>query len=246
LSRIGPYFLTAILLLAAAGLSAAVKYPGYKGPVNDLAGVLSPDDIQKLDAKIIHYRDSTGNEIGILIVPTLDGQSIEDYAHDVFKEWGIGQKGKDNGVLFLVAIAEKKARIEVGYGLEGQLTDLESGRLVGRNSPMAEHFRAGDYPGGVEAVLNGIIQAIGGDYNPPKRKTGHSVDIPHFLGIGIAIFILLMMIFRRDKITRRRFGGPFGGGFFGGGFGGGSSSGGGGGFSFGGRSSGGGGASGGW
>jgi uncharacterized protein len=247
LSAVKKYLLMTSVLLAAVGLLAAAPLPEYKGPINDLAGVLSPDDIQKLQAKAIGYRDQTGSEIGVLIVPTLGDRAIENYAHDVFKAWGIGRKGKDNGVLFLVAIQEKGARVEVGYGLEAQLTDIESGRLVNKSSPMAEHFRAGDYAGGVDAVLDGIVQAIGGDYNPPQRKTGRSGGIPPFLTVGMVVFFLLMMIFRKDKNVGRRFGGPFAGGFGGGLFGGGSSSGGGGGgFSFGGGSSGGGGASGGW
>ncbi|PWB76322.1 hypothetical protein C3F09_00605, partial [candidate division GN15 bacterium] len=170
--------------------------------------------------------------------------SLENYAHDVLAKWGIGQKGKDNGVLFLVAIQEHKARVEVGYGLEDKLTDLEAGRLVNRNSPMAEAFREGDYAGGVNAVLDGIVQAIGGEYNPPKpKKKGNR--LPPFAPLAFVIFFIIISILRRAGSSGRRFGGPFIGGFggFGGGFGGG---GGGGGFSFGGGSSGGGGASGGW
>lgn len=240
------YILIFCVWLAAAALAAA-SLPEYHGPINDLAGVLGAENIQKLEAKALQYRDQTGSEIGVLIIPTLGSQGLEDYAHDVFKAWGIGQKGRDNGVLFLVAIQEKKARVEVGYGLEEKLTDLESGRLVSRSSPMAEHFRSGDYAGGVEAVLDGIVQAIGGDYNPPKKKSTRSNGVPPFFIVGFIVFMLIMMIIRKDKSINRRFGGPFSGGRFGGGgWGGGSSSGGGGGFSFGGGSSGGGGASGGW
>jgi uncharacterized protein len=242
--RYVPIFL---LWLMAAAFAAAVSLPEYHGPINDLAGVLGADDVQKLAAKALQYRDQTGSEIGVLIIPSLGDQSLEDYAHDVFKAWGIGQKGKDNGVLFLVAIQEKKARVEVGYGLEDKLTDLECGRLVNRTSPMSDHFRAGDYAGGVDAVLDGIVQAIGGDYNPPQKKSNHSSGVPPFFLAGFIVFMLIMMIVKRDKGINRRFGGPFSGGMFGGGgWGGGSSSGGGGGFSFGGGSSGGGGASGGW
>ena len=241
-------FLPAIVvLLAAAGLLAGPKLPDYKGPINDLAGVLSRSEIQQLESKVLAYRAQTGTEIGVLIVPTLDGQSLEDYAHDVFKAWGVGQKESNKGVLFLVAIQEKKARVEVGYGLEGELTDLESGRLVNKNSPMAQYFRKGDYAGGVDAVIDGMIQAIGGEYNPPEGDNEGGGGIPLFAPFGFILFFLLMSIFRRKKFSGRRFGGPFFGGFGGpfiGGFGGGR--GGGGGFSFGGGSSGGGGASGGW
>jgi len=239
-------FLTVLFL--AVSLLAATELPDYKGPINDLAGMLSRSEISQLEQKAIGYRDQTGSEIGVLIVPTLGDYALENYAHDVFKEWGIGQKGKDNGVLFLVAIQEHKARVEVGYGLEGELTDLESGRLVNKNSPMAEAFRAGDYAGGVNAVLDGIVQAIGGEYNPPKPKKKGKDNIPPLAPLAMIIFFIVMAIIRRASSVGRRFGGPFiGGGMggFGGGFGGGGG-GGGGGFSFGGGSSGGGGASGGW
>jgi uncharacterized protein len=236
-------FLILIVLLAAAGLPAVAQLPQYEGPVTDLAGVLDRSDIQQLESKTLAYRDQTGSEIGVLIVSTIGNQSIEDYAHDVFKAWGIGKKGKDNGVLFLVAIQERKARVEVGYGLEGELTDLESGRLVNRSSPMAQQFRNGDYAAGVNAVLDGIVQAIGGEYDPPPPKNGNRDGISAFMPLGLIGLFLLISILRRRRFTGRGFGGPFIGGFGGGSFGGG---GGGGGFSFGGGSSGGGGASGSW
>lgn len=239
-------FLPAIVfLLVAASLLAAPKLPDHDGLITDRAGVLNRSDIQQLESKAGAYRQQTGSEIAVLIVPTIGDQSLEDYAHDVFKAWGVGQKDKDNGVLFLVAIQEKKARVEVGYGLEGELTDLESGRLVSTKSTMAQFFRNGDYAGGVNAVLDGIVQAIGGEYDPPQQKDDgddrKSVGLP----FGFIIFFLLIAILRRRGSTGRRFGGPFGGGFIGGSFGGGSGFGGGGG-GFGGGSSGGGGASGGW
>lgn len=229
--------------LLAFGVFAAAPLPDYRGPINDLAGILSQQEEQQLEAKLLACRERSGAEIGVLIIPTLGDYSLEDYAHDVFKKWGIGQKSKDNGVLFLVAIQEHKARVEVGYGLEGQLTDLEAGRLVNRTSPMADEFRDGNYAAGIGAVLDGIVQAVGGDYNPPTSKKKGSKGLPPFLPLGVAVFFILLSSIRRRGITGRRFGGPFIGGF--GGFGGGSS-GGGGGFSFGGGSSGGGGASGGW
>jgi uncharacterized protein len=221
-----------LFFIAAAALFADSQLPAYKGPINDPAGVLSPGAVSKLEAKALAYRDQTGSEIGVLIVPTIGNESIEDYAHDVFNAWGIGKKNKDNGVLFVVAIKERKARVEVGYGLEDKLTDLEAGRLVGRNSPMAQYFRQGDYAAGTGAVLDGIVQAIGGDYNPPKAKNGGGDNKGAFGFPLFIIFFIIIAILRRKKSTRRGFGGPFWGGF-GGGFGGGSS-GGGGGFTFGG------------
>lgn len=234
-----------ILLLLAPVLLSAAELPSYSGPVNDLAGVLDEHNVQRLSAKVLDYRETTGAEIGVLIVPTLDNRSIEDYAHDVFKAWGIGQAEQDNGVLFLVAIKERQARVEVGYGLEPELTDIESGRLVSRNSPMAEHFRQGDYAGGISAVLDGIVQAIGGEYAPPARKEKRQFNTSAIPVILFLLVFFVLPILRHRGRSGRRFGGPFIGGF-GGGFSGGSGGGGGGGFSFGGGSSGGGGASGGW
>ncbi len=241
--------LIAAILLPAAAIAADL--PDYTGPVVDQAGVLSAGAKQQLESKILDYRRQTTNEIGVLIVKSLDNRSIDDFAHDVFAKWGIGKKGKDNGVLFVVAVQERQARVEVGYGLESELTDIEAGRLVKRNSEMAAHFRKNDYDGGVTAVVDGIIAGIAGDYKPSSAKDDNNdnddqwLKIPIFMGFAlIALFIRLIGRFGRGRRGRWWYGGPFGGfgGGLGGGFGGGGSSG----FGFGGGSSGGGGASGGW
>jgi uncharacterized protein len=231
------------LFLIAAVSAYALDVPPYRSPVTDLGGVLNDQQRQQLEQKILDYRTQSTNEIGVLIVNSLEGDDIENYAHDAYAKWGIGKKGKDNGVLFVMSVADRKARLEVGYGLEGELTDLESGRIVARNSPMASAFRANDYYGGVDAVIDGIIQAIGGEYDPPQSENagGHN-PIPFAVVMIIAAAIFIMRIFGGGM--RGGFRGPFGGGWVGGGlFSGGS---GGGGFSFGGGCSGGGGGSGGW
>ncbi len=233
-----------VLLLAAS--CYALDVPPYNSPVTDLANVLSAQQRQELEQKIVNYRAQSTNEIGVLIIKSLDGASLDDYSHDVFAKWGIGKKGKDNGVLFLMSVDDRKARLEVGYGLEGELTDLESGRIVARNSPMAAAFRADDYNTGVNAVVDGIIQAIGGEYNPPAQRSRNGQNPAAFFGfiiIGI-VAMIMRLIFGRIRGGGGRWWGPMGGGWTGGGFSGGG--GGGGGFSFGGGSSGGGGASGGW
>jgi uncharacterized protein len=234
----------ALLILSLAVSAFALNIPPYSSPVTDLAGVLNSQQRQALEQKIISYRDQSTNEIGVLIVPQLDGAAIEDFGHDVYAKWGIGKKGKDNGVLFVMSVGDRKARLEVGYGLEGELTDLESGRIVSRSSPMAQAFRSNDYYGGVNAVVDGIIQAIGGEYNPPSTGRDHGKSpIPFAIVMVIGALIFAIRLFMGG--IGGGFRGPFGGGWFSGGsFGGGG--GGGGGFSFGGGSSGGGGASGGW
>lgn len=244
----------ALLTLLAASSLYGLDVPLYTSPATDLADLLSGDELSALNQKLLDYRTQSGHEIAVLVIPTLGDEALEDYAHKVFNKWGVGKGAEDNGVLFLMALQEKKTRIEVGYGLEGDLTDAESGRLVGRNSPMADHFRSQDWSGGINAVVDGIILAIGGEYTVPQRDN-NTERFP----IGILIFILfiLMIIIGkiidavRGKSSFRGGGWGTGGGFGGfgglGGLGGGSSGGGGGGgFSFGGGSSGGGGASGGW
>nr|AOR51114.1 hypothetical protein [uncultured bacterium pAW1] len=243
----------AVVLTAAA--AGSQNLPSYSGPVTDMAEILSSSEEDALEQRIITYTDQSGHQIGILTMPNLDGRAIEDFSTQVYRAWGIGEKGKDNGVLFVVAVEEHKARVEVGYGLEGELTDLEAGRLVNRNSPMADHFRSNDYSGGINAVLDGIIQAIGGEYAPPKKKS-RDKGSPPLASVFFLLALIAMFIARRAR--RGLFGGWHGGGFGGpfiggglGGLGGGRRGGlGGGGRSsfggFGGGFSGGGGASGGW
>jgi uncharacterized protein len=245
------HILTILTVLVLATTTAAdYRVPAARGQVNDYAGLLDRNQQQRLETRLRSYRDQTGNEVAILILMSLDGSSIEDVAHNVFQKWGIGSKEQDNGVLFLVAFNEQRVRIEVGYGLEADLTDIECGRLVGRDSPMAESFRKRRYFTGVSQVLDGIEQAIGGEYNPPpsprsKKKTDYG-----FSKILIFLLFLLFALFKAGMqrrvgfrvfgITFRDTGRSSGSGFT---FGGGSGFGGGG---FGGGSSGGGGASGGW
>ncbi len=242
--------LFSLLLTVSVAARETIK---YDGPVTDMAGLLSTSEEQQLEQKIIGYRDGSTNEIGVLIVQSLDGKAIEDFSYDVYKSWGIGVKGKDNGVLLVIALDERQTRLEVGYGLEGDLTDIESSRLIRKDAPMSDLFRQGKFAEGINAGIDGIIQAIGGEYNPPKRKrTKEDSYLPFLLvTFGIPLFLLIVAARSKGRKGIWRSGGPFGGfGGFGGGFGGGGGlsggGGGGGGFSFGGGSSGGGGASGGW
>ncbi|MFZ1806664.1 MAG: TPM domain-containing protein [Cyclobacteriaceae bacterium] len=130
--------------------------------VHDDAKVMSAGAAEQLESQLKLYEDSTSNQIAVLIVPSLDGDVLEEYSLRVAEKWKLGQKDKDNGVLLLIAIEDRKMRIEVGEGLEGVLTDALSNRII-RNE-MAPEFRRGDYEAGVLAGVNGIIKAIGGEY----------------------------------------------------------------------------------
>ncbi len=230
------------LLVLAGPLVAQVPVPPHGGRwVHDQANALSPQTRAQLEALLKAERDSTSNQIAILLVSTLEGDDIDLYANRVFNDWKLGDEKKDNGVLFLIAINDRKMRIEVGQGLEGVLTDALSSR-INRNE-VAPAFRQGNYDAGVIAGTLAIIKAIQGEYKGDGKKKKSFPWIPFLL---ILAFIIIS-----SRGRGRRGGG--GGGYWTtgpmiGGFGGSSGSwGGGGGIDFGGGGfSGGGGSSDSW
>ncbi len=148
--------LAALFLLA--GIAAAADVPFLSGRVVDDAEILSAETRRALTDKLKAHEDRTGDQIAVLTVKTLGGENIEEFATRVFESWKLGQKGKDNGVLLIVASGDRRMRIEVGYGLEGRLTDLLAGRII--RNVMAPRFKAGDYNGGVTAGVDGILAVL--------------------------------------------------------------------------------------
>ena len=149
-------FLAALLLTAAA--AAALDVPFLSGRVNDNAEVLNDATRRSISERLKAHEDKTGDQIAVLTVPSLEGESIEEYAVKVFEAWKLGNKGKDNGVLIIVAPKDRRMRIEVGYGLEGTLTDLAAGRIV--RNVMTPRFKSGDYNGGVDAGVQAILALL--------------------------------------------------------------------------------------
>src|SRR5262249_20400290 len=125
--------------------------------------------------------------IAILIVSSLDGTSLEDYSMDVATKWKLGTEKNDNGVLILVAVNDRKMRIEVGRGLEGALTDIQTNRII-RNE-MAPAFRRGDYDGGIESAVQSVAAAIGGEYNTTDAGTVNEADLDWKTRIFAGLFI---------------------------------------------------------
>lgn len=233
-----------IVIMALLGVTtfAQKAVPQHDGHwVHDEAGVLSPQTVMQLEAMLKAERDSTSNQIAVLLVKNLDGGDIDEYANRVFNDWKLGDAKKDNGVLFLVAMEERQMRIEVGAGLEGVLTDVQSSRI--NRDQVAPHFREGQYEQGIIQGVFGIIQTIKGEYkndNPVKSKRKLGGRSPM-----VTIIILIVIIYFASRRRSGPGGGYWtpGGGYIGGGnWGGGGSSGswgdfGGGGFSGGGGSS---------
>jgi uncharacterized protein len=151
--------LLAFFLLAPFAARAA-DVPALQGRVNDYANLISPDQKQRIEAQLAQFEQQTSNQVSVLTIPTLDGEDIEGYAHRVATAWGLGQKGKDNGALLIVAQKDRKMRIEVGYGLEPVLTDLQTSII--QNEVIIPYFKRGDFGGGIEAGVSGILSTIQG------------------------------------------------------------------------------------
>ena len=164
-------FAVLAVVFTVAMFAAAAEVPFLSGRITDNAEILSQTMRRSLTDLMKAHEDSTGNQIAVLTVTTLGGESIEEYATAVFDAWKLGQKGKDNGVLIIVAPSERRMRIEVGYGLEAKLTDLLAGRII-RNI-MTPRFKAGDYDGGVEEGVKAVITALeGGEVPEAGAETG--------------------------------------------------------------------------
>jgi uncharacterized protein len=156
-------FLVSFLILAGSFVNAT-EIPFLTGRVNDNAQILSENARKSLSEKLKDHEDKTTDQIAILTISSLEGESIEDYANNVFNEWKLGQKGKDNGILIVVVPGERKMRIEVGYGLEGVIPDVLAGRII-RNI-MAPKFREGDYDGGITDGTLAVISVLEGNDLP--------------------------------------------------------------------------------
>lgn len=249
--------LAACLTITAIGaLAAELTFPALTGRVVDAAGILTPEQRGTLEAKLKAHEDKTSDQVVVATVPNLQGTTVEDYANRLFRDWKLGQAKTDNGVLLLVAPSERKVRIEVGYGLEGALTDALSKVIIA--GAITPRFKTGDYFGGLDAGVDGILSILAGDAQEWQRKPQVRADEVDPAQVAVFVALFLIVLFVAWRMSRGGRSGPgglvilpgpgsggWGGGFSDGGSGG-SSGGFDGGFSGGGGSSGGGGASGDW
>jgi uncharacterized protein len=182
------------LLSLLSPISAhALDVPQLKGYINDYAGMISPQARAELDNELRNFERTDSTQIVILTVPSLEGEAIEDFDIKVAETWKIGQKGKDNGVIFVVAKQDRKTRIEVGQGLEGKLTDLMAGRIV--DLVVNPRFKRGDFDGGFISGVSSLIDATRGEFkadgnNRPQRHEGSSRLITFLIFGGIVLLVL--------------------------------------------------------
>jgi uncharacterized protein len=164
-----PLMSVPVLLLMATAVCLALEVPYLSGRVVDDAEILSPEARERITELSRQHQERTGNQLAVLTVTTLESESIEDYAVQVFENWKLGQQGKDNGVLLVIAPQERRVRIEVGYGLEGTLPDAIASRII-RNS-ITPQFKNGNYDAGVVEGVRVLTTVLEGDAPPAAQST---------------------------------------------------------------------------
>ena len=252
MSRIASPILLLVLILVAGfpAHASGPAVPPLTGRVVDLANIMDDWTRNHVSGELENFEKQSGTQLVVVTLPDLGGYPIEDWGIALGRGWGIGQKGRNNGLLLIVAPNDRQVRIEVGYGLEGDLPDATANAII--QNVIVPRFRAGDMGGGITAGVEAIIGTLGG--KPVAEVAGNGGDNGSGQAIAVVpmIFIFFMLIIVLSNMRRRRFGmgypfymggpmymGGMGRGFGGGGFGGS-------GFSGGGGSFGGGGASGHW
>ncbi|HQA98853.1 MAG TPA: TPM domain-containing protein [Candidatus Dojkabacteria bacterium] len=230
-----------LLLLFATPVIAYYDLGSPEGYVNDYTNTLTYEQKDALESKVSTFEQESTNEIAVVIIDSMKGDYIENFAVKLFESWGIGKEKEDNGVLILVSMSERQMRIEVGYGLEGSLTDAQASWII--KNVMAPNFKENKYYEGIDQSVDKIIAITKGEFEVPEEDSISPLTVLVFiviliLGVAIAVIILKKKYpnwegWDTDSSSSSSFGG-WGGGSD-------SSSG-----SFGGGSSGGGGASGSW
>lgn len=203
-SRLIPAVLCSLLAAAVPATKAygqSVPVPELQGRVNDYAGILSPGTETALEERLTELERSDSTQIAVLTVPSLEGIPIEMFSVEVVEAWRLGTETNDNGVLLLVAPAERKIRIEVGYGLEGRLTDLQAGRII--RDVIAPEFRLNRYDQGVQKGVDAIVGAVRGEYvetQPRSVGEGGESELGFSLVPLIVVFLVISAIGARRRI----------------------------------------------
>lgn len=174
-------------LLSTVLFCHALDVPYLSGRVVDTAQLLSPETTKSLTEQLQDHETRTGNQIAVLTLPTLAGESIEGFAVKVFETWKLGHKGKDNGVLLIIASKDRKMRIEVGYGLEHVLTDLTAGRII--QQVMTPRFKAGDFNGGITDGAMAIIKVLDGEALPAGGSNLNDPELSLKERIILGVFV---------------------------------------------------------
>jgi uncharacterized protein len=200
---VGRFAAGVVACLAAMLASADVAVPSLTARVVDLTGTLSGGAVNRIETRLAEFEAKKGSQIAVLMVPTTQPEEIEQYSIRVAEQWKLGRKGVDDGAILLIAKNDRRARIEVGYGLEGALPDAIAKRII--DETITPHFKLGDYDGGVEAGIDQMISVVNGEPLPaPDEKWEHRG------GIGNVLPFLLVAVFVASGVLRAMFGRLFG------------------------------------
>jgi uncharacterized protein len=189
----------ALLGLALHAGAAGVSVPALKSRVTDLTGTLSAQKIVQLEQRLAAFEKEKGAQVAVLMVPSVQPESIEEYAVRAFEQWKLGRKGIDDGVLLVIAKNDRKLRIEVGYGLEGALNDATAKRII--SDDIVPHFKSGNFAAGVDAGVTRILRVVGGEPLPPPAVTpgGSATGSPFD---PLLLFAALLFVFPLIRLLR--------------------------------------------
>ncbi|WP_428327870.1 TPM domain-containing protein [Mucilaginibacter sp.] len=164
--------------------------------VNDYTVTLSRAQVDALEKKLVAFNDSTSTQIAVVIVRTVDGSDINDYGQKLGRAWGIGTKGKNNGILVLVAVGDRKISIQTGYGAEGAVPDIITHQII--NNDITPRFKEGDYYGGLDAGTDDLMKYMKGEYKGNKKaKADDGGGVGGFIILIIIVVVILIIIFRK-------------------------------------------------
>ena len=197
----------AVLLPCAA---AALEVPALRGRVNDYGGMLPPEAERRLETLLKELEEKDSTQVVVLTVPSLDGDSLEDFSMRVAERWKIGRKGFDNGVILIVSRDDRKVRIEVGYGLEGRLTDLTAGRII--RDRIVPEFRAGRFDQGVVNGVQAMIDVVRGEFKAEDKKDSGGFGSRDLTNAIPFLFLFVFLVFSLGRVSRPL--GTAAGGFF--------------------------------
>jgi uncharacterized protein len=198
-----------VLFLLAPSLSKALEVPPLRGRVNDYANLLPPERARALEAQLEKFEQETGHQIAVLTIPSLEGDSLEEFSIRVAETWKIGKKGFDNGAILLIARDDRRLRIEVGYGLEGVLPDAIASRII--REVITPRFRSGDYTGGIEAGVDSILKVAKGEVLPERARPAPGRTPSEGASLHNILMITAMLALFIGMTRRRLVSGAFGG-----------------------------------
>lgn len=181
------------VFVLGSGLAAALDVPALKARVNDYAGLLTPSTANQLEQALLAFEESDSTQIVVLTISSLKGESLEDYSMQVAEAWKVGQKDLDNGAILLISKSDRKIRIEVGYGLEGSLTDMISGQII--RNVIVPAFRSGNFDQGIANGVAAMMAAVRGEFQaqPAKQQPRGRESSVSFIPVIVFIFLIMQL-----------------------------------------------------